>query len=366
MSRGAIINVLKLGLAAVLIWWVVGNAGGPETIIRALSGIDRTGWTVGLLLVFLANVLAMYRWHVLMKSVGLNSTPWIAMRLGFLGVFFNNIVPGLTGGDLIKAVYITRENTSQRAAAVVSVIVDRVIGIIALALIAALVIPFDMQRYGAAAVGIYGFLAAAGIGAVLTLSRRAKARLRSVLGRFGKGKDSAASKALGKLDQAVSMYRDRLGVVTVAMLMSFVVHLLIIVALMVFGRALAEGGLITLDDPATAARLSVEQVAQRRVELTTLFDLGIGVYCSVVPIIMIISSLPIAPAGWGVGETAFVYFFAAAAVSGADATALSFTYRLTSMLVSLLGGVFFVMDRRRVLEASSAAPPSDEPPPDPA
>lgn len=363
MSRGLVINLLKIGLAAALIWYVVDKAGGPETIVRALSSIDRGGWVVGLAIVFVANVLAMLRWHLLMRSVGLNSTPWIALRLGFLGVFFNNVVPGLTGGDLVKAVYVTRENPEQRAAAVVSVIVDRAIGIVALALIAAVVIPFDFESYGQAAVGIYGFLAAAGVGAVLVLSRRAKARLRSLLARFGVSSQKAGAGLLGKLDQAVSMYRDRTRLLALAVLMSVTVHMLIIVALSVFGEALTDGGLAALDAGTFELQEGADAVT-RRAELLSLHDMQLDAYCSVVPIIMIISALPIAPAGWGVGEAAFVYFFSTVGVVSTDATALSFTYRLTAMLVSLLGGVFFVLDRRRVLEASAAGAtdvPSDTP-----
>jgi hypothetical protein len=354
MSRAVILNVLKIALAIVLIWWVVDNAGGPETIVNALSGIDRAGWVLGLVLVLAANVLAMLRWHLLMRSVGLNSTPFVALRLGFLGVFFNNVVPGLTGGDLVKAVYVTHENPEQRASAVVSVIVDRAIGIVALALIAAVVIPFDMQRYGAAAVGIYGFLGAAAVGALFTLSRRMKAKLKSLFG-LSATSGGKISGLLSKLDQAVSMYRDRTQVVVVAMIMSLTVHMLIIVALSVFGAALSDGGLAALATAEVSASAESLDVETRVAQLEVFQGLGLDVYCSVVPIIMIISALPIAPAGWGVGEVAFVHFFGTAGLTDVDSTALSFTYRLTAMLVSLLGGVFFVLDRRRVLEASTAA-----------
>lgn len=346
MTRKLLLNLLKLGLAAALLWWVVDEAGGVDVILRSLSGIDRRGWVVGLLLVLAANIVAMLRWHQLMRSVGLNSTPWIALRLGFLGVFFSNIVPGLTGGDLVKAVYVTRENRQQRAAAVVSVIVDRIIGIIALALIAAVVIPFDLERFGDAALGIYGFLAAAAVGGTFALSRRAKSRLRALLGRFGRGSSGPAT-VLGKLDDAVSIYRHRVGALCWALAVSFVVHLLIIMALQVFGQALSDGATARAGDGGA-------DLATHVADLQTLAPLGLDVYCAVIPIIMIISSLPVAPAGWGVGEKAFEYFFQAAGAATSAAVALSVTYRLTCMLVSLLGGVFFVLDRKAVLEASHA------------
>ncbi len=353
MKRSHVFTILKLLVAVSLIAFVIHTAGW-ENIQAALTNIDRSGWAKGLVLVLIANCLAMLRWHVLMHSVGLNTTAGTAMRLGFIGVFFNNVVPGLTGGDLVKAIYVTRENPSQRASAVISVAVDRIIGIVALALIAAVVIPFDLELYGEAAIGIYGFLAAAGLGAVFTLSRRAKKLLKSLLGRGGGSRGKLAG-VVHKFDEAVSMYRDRLGTVALALAMSFGVHLLIIFALFLFGNAIASGGLEALEahpeqfvggnDPAAIA---VEQA-----NLHTLADVSASAYCSIIPIIMIISAVPVAPAGWGVGEAMFAYFFEAVSVANSHALALSFTYRITVLLVSFIGGIMLVLDRKRVMEASS-------------
>lgn len=353
MNRSAIITILKLAFAACLIWFVVDQAGGPAKIANMLRNIDRQQWVVGLLVMFGATSFSMLRWHYLMKSVGLNSTPLTALRLGFIGVFFNNVVPGLTGGDLVKAVYVTRENPQQRPAAVVSVIVDRIIGIVALALVAAVVIPFSFSQYGQAATGIYGFLIVTFLAAVLALSRRAKAKIRSLLEKLGYNADSRGADAIAKLDQAVSMYRDRIRQIIVALGMSVVVHMLIIFAISIFAGALIDGVTMELSE------LGPVETVARQAELDAFGSLGLDAYCSIVPIIMIISALPVAPNGWGVGEAAFLYFFGEAGVAKADATSLSLTFRLTATLISLLGGVFLLLDRKRVLEATGEQ--SDDP-----
>ena len=355
MNRGHVLTALKLLIAAGLIYWVIDTAGW-DNIRDALAHIDRTGWIMGLSAIILANLLAMLRWHLLMRSAGLRSTPWLAIRLGFIGVFSNNVIPGLTGGDLVKAIYVSRENPGQRTAAVISVIVDRIVGIVALALIAAAVIPLDLERFGQAAWGIYGFLAAAGVGGALVFSRRAKAKLRGALGRFGR--KSSGEGFLAKADNAVSIYRDRIGTMAVALLMSFAVHMLIILSLKIFGDAMADGGMAALEVANAESVLTVEQVEANKAEYDALFKLGsVGFtsYSSIIPIIMIISALPISPAGWGVGEAAFVHFFATVDVNKSLAAALSLTYRITVLLVSLIGGLLLVADRKRVMEAASTA-----------
>jgi uncharacterized protein (TIRG00374 family) len=350
VKRSTIINLIKIAFAAALIWYVLNEAGGWRNVRDSLKGIHLGIWVAGLGAVFLGTCLSIYRWYLLMVSVGLTTTGWAVFRLGWIGVFFNNVVPGLTGGDLIKAFYVTRDHPRQRADAIISVIVDRAIGIVALALIAAVIIPFDLQRYGQVAAGIYGFLAVAAVGAVVALSRRIKSRLRRLVQALGWRSKEDGSSLLTKVDRAVSIYRNRLGTIALAMGMSLVVHLLLIVGMWMFARALWRGALIDSSStaPGTFAQLEV------------LGSLGLQVHCSLIPIIMIISSLPIAPAGWGVGEFAFQHFYAQVGVGVAAATALSLTYRLTATMISLLGGVFLAIDRKRVLEEL----PRDNPPPE--
>ena len=345
MSRKALVNLAKILFAGGLLWFVISRAGLDQVKDR-LAAIHLGTWLLGLSVIFIGSCISIVRWHLLMRSVGLDSRLWATFRIGWIGIFFNNVVPGLTGGDLVKAIYITREHPTQRTDAVISVIVDRIVGIVALALIAAVVIPFDFARYHSVALGIYGFLAAAGLGTVLVLSRRVKARLRGLLERFGRGGGDGTG-LLSKIDRAVSMYRDRLGMLTLALGMSFVVHMLLISGIWFFADALSHGN-------AAPAPVPGETVEQRQHELAALGDVGLATHCSMIPIIMIISSLPIAPAGIGVGEAAFVYFYGTVGVAQSEATALSLTYRFTTIVISLFGGVLLLFDRRRALRDAPA------------
>jgi glycosyltransferase 2 family protein len=334
VSRKTLLTLLKIAFAAALLWYVVQRAGFAEVKDR-LASIHVGTWLLGLTTIFLGTCISIVRWHLLMRSVGLDSRAWPAFRIGWIGVFFNNVLPGLTGGDLAKAIYITREHPKQRTDAVISVIVDRLVGIVALALIAAVVIPFDFERYRQVALGIYGFLGATAIGSVLVLSRRVKSRLRGLLGREGGDGNSL----IAKMDRAVSIYRHRGRMLCGALLMSFAVHLLLIVGISFFASALSHGSVSATD-------LHGESVEQREHELAALGSLGLRVHCSLIPIIMIISSLPIAPAGIGVGEVAFVHFYGLVGVAQSEATALSLTYRFTTIVISLFGGFLLLTGRR--------------------
>lgn len=349
MKRSTVFNLLKIALAVALLAYVIHKAGW-DNIKRAISDMTPEAWLLGAVMMLAGNVLSIVRWQMLMKGMGLRTTVWDAIRLGFIGIFFNNVVPGLTGGDAVKAVFVARENPGRGTDAVVSVFVDRLIGIVSLALISAVVIPFRFELYRDVAVVIYGFLGAAAVGAACVLSRRFKAKMRALLPGAG---SSAVGRLLLKVDGAVSIFRHRLPLIAVAVAMSVVVHLCIIVGVSFFGQGIAEGGIESL----TAAALADEPAAG--LSLETLRDLDLQTYCSLLPIIFMIQALPISPGGLGVGEKAFEHFFGTIGVLPQHAVAISFTYRVTAMLISLIGGLFLLLDRKRVLEDVHTA--SEEP-----
>jgi uncharacterized protein (TIRG00374 family) len=68
------------------------------------------------------------RWWLLLRSQSIFIRFWAAVRLYFLGWFYNNFMPGSMGGDIVRAVYVTK-HTDKKFEAVLSVFVDRVIGL---------------------------------------------------------------------------------------------------------------------------------------------------------------------------------------------------------------------------------------------
>ncbi|MFH1718386.1 MAG: lysylphosphatidylglycerol synthase transmembrane domain-containing protein [Planctomycetota bacterium] len=79
--------------------------------------------------VFMASQLIIgLRWWLLLRSQSIFIGFWAVVRLYLLGWFYNNFMPGSVGGDLLRAWYVTR-HTDKKFEAVLSVFVDRVIGL---------------------------------------------------------------------------------------------------------------------------------------------------------------------------------------------------------------------------------------------
>jgi uncharacterized protein (TIRG00374 family) len=62
--------------------------------------------------------------------------PWETFKLNLIGVFFNYAVPGGVGGDVIKAYYFGKKQKDSKAIAIISVMMDRVLGLYAMIVMA--------------------------------------------------------------------------------------------------------------------------------------------------------------------------------------------------------------------------------------
>jgi uncharacterized protein (TIRG00374 family) len=87
------------------------------------------GIFAGVLGIFIiSQVIVGFRWWLLLRSQHIFMNLWAVVRLYFLGWFYNNFMPGSLGGDLLRAWYVTK-HTNKKFEAVLSVFVDRIIGL---------------------------------------------------------------------------------------------------------------------------------------------------------------------------------------------------------------------------------------------
>jgi hypothetical protein len=73
----------------------------------------------------------------------------------------------------------------------------------------------------------------------------------------------------------------------------------------------------------------------------------------IVPLANLVQALPVSIGGWGVRESFFVFAFGASGVAAPDALALSVLYGLLNTVVSLPGGVFWLVHGRKTSDERS-------------
>ncbi|MCS7009580.1 MAG: flippase-like domain-containing protein [Chthoniobacterales bacterium] len=101
----------------------------------------------GLVSFGIATVLQTWRWQWLLAVHNIRPSFRRTYGMNLIGLFFNLFLPGGTGGDLVKMYYASREAPGRRAAAVLSVFMDRVVGLLALIAIAAVVGLFAFREF---------------------------------------------------------------------------------------------------------------------------------------------------------------------------------------------------------------------------
>lgn len=304
---------------------------GRDAIVLGPKWRDRKDLRLGLFtivtesdkaLLFLAlflygpiTLISITRWWYLLRTVGLPIPFREAFRLTFLGFFFSSAMPGMTGGDLVKGFYIARREPEARARAFMSVLVDRVIGVFALGILAAIVLIPNLgdARFRVPAAIVFTFLAiATGFGAIF-LSRRLRALLRfdALIAKL------PFSRVFTEIDRAIVIYRDHPRPVALSILISLANHVSLVV--MAIGIGIAIG-----------IRIPLYQ------------------YFMLYPVCLMTASIPLLPGGWGVREASFQAFFGMVGVAATQAVALSILVGLSLLGWSLLGGVLFLMSPDRV------------------
>ena len=280
-------------------------------------------------------VLIAIRWWLLLRIQDIRIGLWEAIKLTFLGQFFHAVVPGTVGGDLVKAYYVAKQ-THKKAAALVSIFVDRLMGLAELALMAAgmlLVVlaggleRFDDVRLPAVCLAII-LVAVAGLLTFL-LSRRFRRafRLEKLYQRLPIAHHVAAAGV------AAELYRRRLGTLAKTVLISFVSHLAFV-------------GFIAL----TGTSLSLQTPWYR--------------YFVYIPLIYIIGAIPLTPGGVGWVENWYVRFFESPLCGASAILVLAMLARLVPLLWGLPGAVVAVTGTRPPQAESMQAELADGEPAD--
>ena len=100
--------------------------------LQSMVSEAKPGFLWAALLIFpITFVITSYRWHELMKAVDVPMGMGRAFVINMVGSFYNSFLPGSTGGDAFKAYYASKQ-TPHRTRAVMSVLVDRAVGLLAL------------------------------------------------------------------------------------------------------------------------------------------------------------------------------------------------------------------------------------------
>ena len=332
-------NVLKVGLSAALIGYLAWQAWNDPRFYDLAAKSKNWAVLVWALPLCLAAVTAtILRWQVLVRTLGLTFSTSDALRVGFVGYLVHLAPFGLVGGDSLKAVMLIHKNPKRKTEAVASVLVDRVIGLYALLLLAAIAsLFFDRSQLAALtgserativnlcrAVQTLTLISTTGL-ILMLLPGVTESRLWDLLEHT-----PLVGPVLHKLVGAMRVYRRRVDVLLATVGISLTIHLLYCASVVVMAA-------------------SIGIAPEHRPAASSIFV--------IVPPSMIAGALPI-----GAYELTLNLLFRSISPAGAPENAgllIAMAYRIIQILISSIGAFYWFTspgEVREVMHEVQAAP----------
>jgi uncharacterized protein (TIRG00374 family) len=119
------VRVLVAFGALALVFWSI----EWDKLKAAFSNMNGWVFLAALALYMVSQVLLAVRWLILVRAQDIELKFLAAVKLHFIGLFYNNAMPSSIGGDFLRAWYVSK-HTDKRMEAALSVFVDRVVGLL--------------------------------------------------------------------------------------------------------------------------------------------------------------------------------------------------------------------------------------------
>ena len=301
--RRAISLLLKAAVSGLLLYFAFGLVN-LDSVKERLVRIDPLWFALMAPVLLLQTGILALRWHMIVAHCGANVPFLTAFRFSMIALFFNQTLPSSVGGDAMRGWLVSKHSNWRTG--IYSVFLDRAIGVVALAGLVLVCLPWTLSLIrnpiGQAAllfIGLGSF--AAGI-AFIGLAWK---QLR-VLQRWSVTRHLAelAGVALAILRSPHS-FAPIFGI-------SIAAHLLTAVA------AWCAAGAINANIPF----------------LYTVF---------LVPPVVLVTVVPISVAGWGVREGAMVAAFGYAGLPEDDGLVVSLLFGAGYLVMGAIGGLVWVV-----------------------
>ena len=308
--RNLLTFALKAAISCILLYFAFAHVNF-DLIGRQLNHL-RYVWLAAAVLTLIGQILVgALRWQRIVHHCNTPDEPPFAIgdafRYNFVAAFFNQTLPSTVGGDAVRTWLLARDNGGWRSATY-SVLIDRMVGVLVLAILVIFCLPWSFALIsdiaGRIALLIVGF---GSVGACFIFLALGFVRWRWLDRWWLTRQLAAAALTAGGLFSAASS-----GPLTIAY--SLLIHVLSATAAWCLAKAVA-------------APLDWSQAL-----------------LLVLPVLLI-ATIPLSIAGWGTRETAMVLAFGYAGLPESDGLIVSVLLGIAMFAAGLVGGVVWILDR---------------------
>lgn len=307
-TKKMIKNLLKISTSLLLVIFLVWISD-LSCVWNLIKTVQWPAILVCIVILLLAQALSSLRWRWILKSEGAD-IPFKTLFASYMvGMFVNNFLPTTIGGDVVKTYDIYRL-TKNSSLSIVSVFLERFSGLVALILLSCLGALFLLPNSSGFVIGGWLFISSACIIIIVCIFHETTARwvLRILkvlmIGDIGS--------VLRLSFERLNLYKNKKMLLLKLLFVSF---------------------------PIQIATIFIYKIIFASMDISVFFL----VFLLSVPLIILISLLPISFGGLGVREGMTVFVFSMAGVPKDTALSVSLVYLSVIYLVSLIGGFFLIM-----------------------
>lgn len=304
-------NLLRILIGILLIAFLLIKLD-IEKIILQFRSLNIKFLFYALIPYFLFIVVSAWRWQVLLDYKRMAMPFKNSLIIYFISLFFNNFLPTTVGGDVMRVLYSTK---NRKTDALAIVLADRILGFVGLfifGLFAVVYLYLFQKRTEFISLMIIGLFALLFVTFIL-FSERVYAIFAPVMVKL---KLFNIGEKINNLHRTMTDFGSAWGVIILCIIQSIIIQALL----------------------AIAPYLVLQSMGNFEVSLLPFF-----IY---LPIINVISMVPISFNALGVRENAYVFLFQRAGLNGEVSLTVSLVSFFLIFIWSLLGGVFFVFYKK--------------------
>lgn len=308
MDKKRIVSVLQLVISVSLLLILLSRIDS-RSFLNLLAGINPGYFALGVLLYLVSSGVVAVRWYFIVRTANEPADIFQLITINFVGSFFSMFLPTAAGGDMAR-MYESSRRGMAGTKAVSTVLLDRVIGLISLVLIsiAALLVGF---RYTGELSLVYLVIGLAFTFGIVWRLFFNPALIRRFEGVFRLPLLARAEPSAKKLYQSLYELQLQPGLLLSTVSVSILAQVIEISSAIFLARALG------VDSQ--------------------------GFYFFIfLPLIWLVTMIPISLNGLGVRESAFAFFFGQVGVVSTAAVSLSLLVYACRLLAGLLGGFLFL------------------------
>ena len=320
MKKSALFTIVRV-LITILCFTVLfyKMRGDLSSFVESIKHAHFLWFFIALALFTFCPFISVIRWDLLLRVQGVRIPFFHLVKYFFIGLFFNNFMLGLTGGDLIKGYYVYKETKEKKAEAVTTVLVDRIVGMFALIFVSgvALLFLYGDERFTHAIHIIFIVLGVYLLLGMIFMKKEVLKKIPFVENIYNR---LPFRHTITKIYHALYIYRHNKITLFITVLLSVLMQVSIIIAVYLLGKCFGVVHVPFIN------------------------------YFVFVPVISVVSALPISVGGLGVGESAYVYFFNLIYEQSARYLAMALGLRVIMVLWSLVGGIFLLLPQNKISE----------------